>query len=355
MDTLTHALSGALLARATTRSKPRSGELTSGARMAAGAVAAAFPDCDFALRLIDTLTYLNWHQGVTHSVVLLPGWALLLAALFSRFARRKYRWQAFYGIACLGIAIHVAADLFTVYGTMLLAPVSTRRFSLPFTFVIDPYFSALTAGGLAAVMLMPGTRRPAVIAFLLLGGYVGFQGVLHARAVDIGKAYAAEHRLTGAAIHALPQPPTPFNWKVIVSHGDEYHVALLDLWRTRSAAPLPPDAGMLRRIAAGYRPASEAVWQHHGRFSTATAGETASQAALAREAWSQSAFADFRRFAMFPALERIEYDGGHVCVWFRDLRFTLPTLPTSFRYGLCRGGSASEWQLVRGHGTFWID
>ncbi|MGH8728304.1 MAG: metal-dependent hydrolase, partial [Burkholderiales bacterium] len=53
MDTLTHALSGALLARAT--ASATQAHLAPGPRMAAGFFAAAFPDCDFALRLIDTL------------------------------------------------------------------------------------------------------------------------------------------------------------------------------------------------------------------------------------------------------------------------------------------------------------
>ncbi|HET9664036.1 MAG TPA: metal-dependent hydrolase, partial [Burkholderiales bacterium] len=86
MDTLTHALSGALLARATAPGAARPGALTPKARMAAGFAAAAFPDCDFALRLVDTLTYLNWHQGITHSLVLMPAWSWALAHLFSRLS-----------------------------------------------------------------------------------------------------------------------------------------------------------------------------------------------------------------------------------------------------------------------------
>src|SRR3970282_2929773 len=125
MDTITHALSGALLAIATAPGKsPSAAErmdaaqklllrfphsrhpwrsrerppgrspsaakrmdpgaahpdaLSQRARLMAGAAAAAFPDIDFALRAIDTLTYLNLHQGVTHSLILLPVWALGLA------------------------------------------------------------------------------------------------------------------------------------------------------------------------------------------------------------------------------------------------------------------------------------
>lgn len=318
--------------------------------MATGFVAAAFPDCDFALRLIDTLTYLNWHQGPTHSVVLLPVWAFMLAHLFSWTTRRRYPWQAFFGSAALGIAIHIAGDLFTAYGTLLAAPLSSQRFSVPFTFVIDPYISAITAVGLAAVMFLPQNRHPSVIALIVLGCYVGLQGALHYRAVRIGEAYAVTHGLAGAEIHALPQPLTPFNWKLIVSHGDRYHEAHVNLWRTRVPQPPGPESGMLHRIAVGYQPIAAAAWKRHGRF-----GETPLHQSLAREAWNGRAFADFRRFAKFPALDHIESVGGRVCVWFVDLRFTLPSLPPSFRYGVCRTGATDSWRLERMRGSFWID
>ncbi len=86
MDPLTHALSGALLTRAAARlpspSHPERTALPLRIQITAGFAAAAFPDVDFALRLIDTLTYLNWHQGPTHSLILLPLWAWLLSGLF---------------------------------------------------------------------------------------------------------------------------------------------------------------------------------------------------------------------------------------------------------------------------------
>lgn len=350
MDTLTHALSGALLARATSPAQRSPHDLTLRARMAVGFLAAAFPDSDFVLRLIDTLTYLTWHQGITHSVVLLPMWALMLAHLLSWLTRRRYPWQAFFGTAVLGIAVHIAGDVFTAYGTLLLAPLSDQRFSWPFTFVIDPYFSVIVAGGLAAAMFWPERRRLAAIALTLLAGYVSFQGVLHSRAVKVGEVYAATHGLTGATVHALPQPLTPFNWKIIVSHNDVHHQALVNLWRTRRPIPPGPEAGILQKIATGYQPVAAATWKHYGRF-----GTTPSQAALTREAWGQEVFADFRRFAMFPALDHVESTGNRICVWFFDLRFTVASLPPSFRYGLCRANPTDSWRLERTRGSFWLD
>jgi inner membrane protein len=342
MDTLTHALSGALLARATAPAKPPPGALTPTARMTAGFVAAAFPDSDFVLRSIDTLTYLNWHQGVTHSVLLLPFWAFLLAHLFFRLTGRRYSWRAFFVPALLGIAIHIAGDGITAYGPMLLAPISSQRFSLPLAFVIDAYFSAIVAAGLATAIFLPRERHASVVALIMLGCYVAFQGGLHVRAVNKGKAHAAALGFVQAEVHALPQPLSPFNWKIIVSDDDGYNEALVNLLRIRTRRPPGREAGILQRISAAYQPVSLADWESHSRF-----GETPSEMALAREAWNATAFAGFRRFAMFPVVDRIGLTGEQACVRFLDLRFTLPCLPTSFRYEICRNNATDDWRLRR--------
>ncbi|MCW5603826.1 MAG: metal-dependent hydrolase [Burkholderiales bacterium] len=348
MDTLTHAVSGALLARLAFPSRPTPGSPGVRACMAAGFAAAAFPDVDFALRLIDTLTYLNWHQGVTHSLLLTPVWACALALLFSRMSGRRHRWQGFLAPAILGIAIHIAGDLLTAYGTMLFAPFSDRRYSLPLAFVIDLYPSLVLAAGLTGALLLPYSRMPAIIAFVVLGGYLGLQAELRTRAIEVGKTHARSQNLTGTRVYALPQPLTPFNWKIVVSHGETHEEAHVNLWRRHP--PAPAQSGMLRKMAAGYQPASAPQWRRHTLF-----GETPADSRLAREAWNQQAFAGYRRFAKLPALDHVERAQDRVCVWFADLRFTLPSLPPSFRYGLCRDHVVQPWRLERLRGAFWMD
>jgi inner membrane protein len=350
LDTLTHALSGALAARVAAPARPAPGGLAPRARLAAGFTAAAFPDADFALRLVDTLTYLNWHQGPTHSLLLLPGWAWLLAHAFARITRGRYSWRAFYSPALLGIAVHIAGDSLTAYGTMLFAPLSTQRFSLPLAFVLDPYLTLILAAGCVAALARPQRYTPALLALAALAGYLALLALLQRHAVRIGYEYAAVLGLVQASVHALPQPLSPFNWKILVVHGEDYYEAHASLWRTHQAAPPAPGAGMLGRLAAGYQPRSALDWKRHRRF-----GENAPEAALARAAWSDEAFADFRRFAAFPALDRVEVTGERTCVRFVDLRFTLPALPPSFRFGLCRGAATEGWRVERMRGSFWID
>ena len=395
MDTITHALSGALLAIVTapgrgpsaamhmdvaeklllrlssegslihrrlraphfrhpwrSRERPpgtaRPDALSRRARLAAGAAAAAFPDIDFALRAIDTLTYLNLHQGVTHSLILLPAWALALAWLFAMLSRQRYRWSAFYGIAAMGLAIHIGGDLVTAYGTQVLAPFSDVRFSWPLVFVIDPYVTAILIAGLVAARLWPA-RRLAPVAFLVLAGYLVLQAVLQQRAIDTGADYARAQRLDAAVSHALPQPLSPFHWLIIVQHGDSYYETRVNLaGGHRDSAPAT--AGFFAQLVAGYQPVAAATWTRHTRF-----GEHPADMALARPAFEHEALADFRRFARFLVLDHVETHPDRACVWYTDLRFGIPGLPPSFRYGLCRSGSDSGWQLVRWRGSFYID
>lgn len=353
MDPFTHALSGALLARAAARlpaqPHPERSALPLRMQIAAGFAAAAFPDVDFALRLIDTLTYLNWHQGPTHSLVLLPLWAWLLAWLFSWLSRGCYGWKLFVLPACLGIAIHIVGDLITSYGLMLFAPFSTQRFSLPLVFVIDPWFSLIIIAGLIASWRYPQRRIPAIIALVSLCGYVIFLWTLHQQATEIAIRHVATEAMPQAQINVLPQPLSPFHWKIIIRHDETYHLALVNL--RQSGNPQQNQATwLLPKMAAAYRPIAENNWQPYPQF-----GDDPATVTLARAAWLHPAFAPFRAFALFPVLERTDTSEQGLCAWFYDLRFQFPELPPSFRYGVCRQDGHSDWQIFRQQGLFYID
>ena len=163
MDTLTHALSGALLARATEPKAPRTDQLPRRLRMWIGFWAAAFPDSDFIISFINPLAYLALHRGVTHSVILLPILALGLAFVLMLIVRRRYSVTAFVGVCALGIGIHIAGDVINAFGTMIFAPFSMWRAQIATTFVIDPFFTAIIVAGLVASMRWKVTRAPAVI------------------------------------------------------------------------------------------------------------------------------------------------------------------------------------------------
>ena len=353
MDTLTHALSGALLVRAVAsiRLKTPSYELPLRHQVVAGFAAAAFPDIDFFLRLVDTLTYLSWHQGPTHSIVMLPLWAWLLSCLFSWFSRGRYRWQLFYVPVCLGIAIHIVGDLITSYGLMLFAPFSTQRFFIPLVFVIDPWITLIIATGLYLSWKFPQRRVFAVCALSGLVGYLTVLLVSHGSAMKIGQSYITHSNMSAdATVDVLPQPLSPFNWKIIIRQGEAYSIALVNLWPYQKSIWSVFDGGLMHEMASAYQPISTIDWQQSGQF-----GDDLSESSLVREAWFQPEFAQFRAFAAFPRLEQINDTPSGSCAWFYDLRFEFPSLSPSFRYGMCLNKDSSEWVMQRQRGAFWID
>jgi len=333
MDTLTHALSGALLARATLGRAPQT---PAGERVRVAFLAAAFPDIDYLVSWIDPLVYLNVHQGLTHSLVLMPAWAALLTSLAARWYGR--RWRDFYGPALLGVLAHIAGDLITAYGTAVFAPLSFERYAYPMAFVLDPYFTAVTAVGLW-LSVHRDSRLAAQIGLATLLTYVGLLAALRAEALDMGRDIANERGPGARDVAALPQPFTSLNWKLLITEGSTVHEAHLRLRRC-----FPPALGALwfPQTAAAFRPRAEMDLVAHPRFGTDPHWTN-----LAREVWRQPDFAGFRRFAGYPVLHRIDTAGAETCLWFTDLRFALPHLSPAFRFGMCRGSPESAWRLYR--------
>ncbi len=309
--------------------------------MAIGFLAAAFPDLDFIASYVSPIGYLYYHRGVTHSWLMLPLWAVVLGLLFACGLRDVSRWRSYVAVAAWSIAIHIAGDWITSYGTMMFAPLSDTRYELSATFIIDLWFSGIIIAGLAGAWLWRRTRAPAVIGLCVLAGYVAFQFVLRDEAIALGADYARAHGVIAPEIKALPRPVSPFNWMVVIAEDDRYRYALVNLVRRNRIDPRSGDAGFFERLDAPYVPVHEARWVAVDRF-----GSDPADAALAQEAYRQPAFHFFRWFAMYPVVFRVDRDARDPCAWFEDLRFFTPgRTDVPFRYGMCRDGDS--WKPFR--------
>jgi len=363
MDTLTHALSGALLARAICVRQPalvpappptapaagrisapwdgRAGALAPWQAVVVGAVAAAFPDIDVVVGWAGEMAYLRHHRGVTHSLLLAPLWAWLLAWTMSPwFAPTRAQpggWKSLYVIALGAIVIHIAGDWITQFGTMLLAPLSDARFGLGAMFIIDLVFSGVLLAGLVGAAVWPRRRWPAVFGLALACGWVALAWDARGDAIEQGRRYAQRAGLTAVEVEAMPRPASPFNWTVAVFDGERYHVAHLNTRRTEPLVAMADDH-LIRRFSAPYLPAAQAEWRVVPRFGLGA------ESAWVREAWQHEALATYRWFATAPvlvkALERTNGDGSvERCAVFGDLRFGFPGREEApFRYGVCLNG-----------------
>lgn len=338
MDTLTHALSGALLARATKKNNIQTG-VSLRARIIAGFLAAAFPDIDFIARFFGTLTYLENHRGITHSFILLPLWALLLAYLFSKLSKGSYHWKDFYLIAASGLAIHIFGDIITAYGTMMFSPISDIKFSWPTTFIIDFYFSGIIVAALMlAKVFQSSGKKIAIAGLMILLSYIGYQAMLSQRAEQIASLYAEKNNLQHAQVYVMPQPLSPYHWKAIVKVSDTYHVAYINLTNNEPIS-LSKEAGLFSRIRHLYQTKGHRQWKIFTQYG-------ADNSPLVKHVWSLDIMKSVREFMLFPVVDSVTSLAGQQCVWFKDHRFLLGNVRKApFVFGACKEGK--QWKQYR--------
>jgi membrane-bound metal-dependent hydrolase YbcI (DUF457 family) len=152
MDTITHGIAGALIAKAAFRGQ----DMLTAKAVTRGRIitwslmlGAIFPDSDVFREFFshNSLLILTWHRSITHSLVCLPLFALALAALTRWFVRWR-KWDApSFGmlviIYAVGILSHILLDLVTSFGTMIWSPVKWSRPAWDLIFIIDFTLTAI--------------------------------------------------------------------------------------------------------------------------------------------------------------------------------------------------------------------
>src|SRR5207245_8728108 len=152
MDTITHGIAGALIGKAIFRGEdmfapqPMNRGLIITWSLMLGAI---FPDSyvirDFLSN--DKLLIVTWHRSLTHSLVLLPLWALLLAGITRAIASwRKWETPSFAALSAIyavGILSHILLDLVTTFGTMIWSPLGWSRPTWDLIFIVDFTLTAI--------------------------------------------------------------------------------------------------------------------------------------------------------------------------------------------------------------------
>ncbi|HTO75652.1 MAG TPA: metal-dependent hydrolase [Thermoanaerobaculia bacterium] len=307
MDTVTHGLAGSVLARS---ASDRPGAR---AALAVGLIAAMLPDLDI-LYLRTRLDYLRYHRGWTHSFVVLPVFALLVA-LAARLVFRRTRLATLWLFAAIGIGSHILFDWITSFGTMFFFPISQHRYSLDWVFILDPIFTGLPAISLiGALVFRKHSRVIAAAGSAALMLYVAFCAVQHFRALEAWQR--ADQPPLGSRVAALPQFLSPFRWLGLSDRGDAVDVGFFDVgpFARGTANPRPPQRfkEIFASLADFYPPIARVRIQTFPQ----PPPSPALSAARARE--DVEAYLHFARFPR--AVVRSEADGGTEIVW-EDLRF----------------------------------
>jgi inner membrane protein len=206
-------------------------------------VAANIPDIDIVSSAGGTLSYLEYHRHLTHSLLLMPVMALAAVAVVRLVGRKPVRWAWAFFAALVAVASHLALDWTNVYGIRLLLPFSSEWLRADTTSVVDLWIWAVLAIGIAGPFLakLVGSeisstskkerhhgRGFAWFALIVVLLYDCGRGVLHARATGSLAARMYEGTVP-LHVAAMPDPVNPLKWRGIVETPGAYVIQELNL------------------------------------------------------------------------------------------------------------------------------
>ncbi len=245
MDNLTHSLVAVALSRVFF--KKRIAYATT-----AMVVAANLPDLDL-LYSWPGIRYLEFRNGVLHSLLFLPLWALAVALGWRWAVKRwpprhplanppRHLFAIALALGAVGIGSHLLLDWTNNFGVRLFAPVSERWMALDWAPYFDPWIWFLFAALLGVPMLLTlissevGVRKnnphraSAAAALILLCAWFGLRARQHNAALELLNSQAVSNFFNGQLPLDWAAFPTstPFQWQAIVDLPANYLVAAID-------------------------------------------------------------------------------------------------------------------------------
>jgi len=238
MDTITQAALGAAVGQA--------GFAKSLGRKANwyGAAAGLVPDLDVICgALAGEWQSLVIHRGPTHALWFGPVVGSVLGWLtWKYYVRRSEKLEgapvhppplrAWIGLWVLGLLTHPLLDVFTTYGTQLLAPFSDQRFSLYGVGIIDPFYTLPL--GIALFIGYRSRTRPhramwsARIALMLTTLYLCYGVFQNATAQKKGSDQITELGLSVTEVRAYPTLFQPWLRRIVARDAEHVYVTFLN-------------------------------------------------------------------------------------------------------------------------------
>ncbi len=241
MDSLTHAVSGALVALAI----PKHARPTTRLFIPLAIVAALLPDADIFF-IKTPMEFLLLHRGISHALIAVPFMALLLTLigfpLWVRFRRAHSHiengqivraiwpfWKVFL-FFCGILLLHLWLDCVTTFGTMIFLPFSEYRVRLNGLFIID---LVLTIPLILAAWNGGRKHKYAVLGLIWILVYpascVALRYVHEAEVSAQLKTPSSVAQLGNVQqLSVLPDVFSPFYWRVVYQTDKPYKQSLAD-------------------------------------------------------------------------------------------------------------------------------
>jgi len=229
MDPLTQGLLGASFGQALC------GRSLGRHALVMGALVGMAPDLDVIANATGPLAEWTWHRSVTHSLWFGPVIGPLVG--YGLWKWKGGPLRAWILLAVMALLTHPLLDLFTTYGTQLLAPFSSRRFALDAVAIIDPAYSLLLAGGivigLRAGLATSSSRRVAWAVLGLSSLYLALGLAVNERVEVLAREQLRAQGIEASRVAAYPTLlQLPYR-RVVARRGDEVRVGWLSALRPR--------------------------------------------------------------------------------------------------------------------------
>ncbi|MDE5414840.1 metal-dependent hydrolase [Alkalihalobacterium chitinilyticum] len=226
MDSITHTLFGLAIYGGVDKremSKPMKR-----ATLFTAVVGSHIPDIDVISQLWDTEgQYQMWHRGITHSLFMIPVWALLLIAVCYMIWGVKDRRLFYLGL--LAVFIHNTSDIFNAWGTGYLEPFSSIRLTFGTIPIIDfVIWGILLIGFLYKKFNKTATHQ----VYHIVGAVI----VLHV-ALQSFQGYVIYQQYEGVyEQHTLSASFVPWNFSVIGKNDKEVEIIETNLFGRENVA-----------------------------------------------------------------------------------------------------------------------
>jgi len=293
-----------------------------------------FPDTDFVLGLFNRQFYLEYHRDFTHSLLLIPFYALFFSWLFVKISKRRHFWS-FHKICFLVLVSHVLLDLLTSYGTMIFSPFFGHRFSWDLIFIVDLIFSGIIFFPLlVSIFLKKKSQWICRGSLIGLAIYIIFCWIQHDQAIKVTKSFAQNLKEEIIQVASLPQPLSPFRWANYVETKDRVYQGFVDLLRNEEILTFSRQSGPIADIFF-----FEKLRKLDGLYQLPEKIQYQSWQKLDDSPWVERALATegakfYYWFARFPVVKSVNSNNGRHRVEFMDVRFLLPGIRMPFVYYL---------------------
>ena len=192
-----------------------------------GAALGTLPDLDVLIDFGGPIENMTYHRGFSHSFFVQ---AVVAPALAWMFVRPKRFTDALFLLWSLTIflcfATHSLADLFTVYGTQVLWPLSVHPFAHSLLFIIDPIYTLPLVIAFFVALVGKHVHKNLLITNVMLVVSTGYLFWSASAKVLIDDKAITALWLQGISPSTYESTPAPFNtllWRSVAIDGDYYY------------------------------------------------------------------------------------------------------------------------------------